>query len=184
MSVAAVLEAVQNRLRKVVTINRDDAVEASPDPQPYPDSGNVFIAVYAIDWSNPNTELMHGLDETFGVACCVSMKGSFSPIRGHAGNLYLKALFGLEAICRKVMLAVHQDYVIVGEANNLIRDVYPTAETDEIIEPLRWLKTDPVPTFQDHSWWHSDDDSDTFAGMSMTVYFGGARRIQARDEGE
>lgn len=177
MSLGALLQATRDTLRQTIGIRETDC-DVQPKGQPTAIAGQVYIGLFGLDWHNETPSMMSGIDELYGVGAMVTIRIAQIPVDRFGGDAYIKPLIGLEAWCRKVMVAVHQNYDLMNLANSLIPD-HPNL----LEQPLFWSDTQPEPELQDETWFRSNpkDSGPTVCGMSMLVRFVDARRTIAQD---
>jgi hypothetical protein len=122
-----------------------------------------------------------GIDETYGVNVGLTFTTGFIAA-DRTENLYLQVLYGVEAVARQVICAVHQNYDLMNAANVLIQqralNVGDPDPANKIVEPLRWLGTDTSPQEKTGEWIFGKDDGKVCCWL-LNVYFGQARRLQS-----
>ncbi len=190
MSLSAMLVAVRNELRTACNFSNAEC-DVQNDPMPYPTAGRRTIAVYPGDCrGGPHSD--QGIHEWIGVNVGITFRMSGTPMDAITSELYLKALTGIEAISRKIMVAVHRNYTIMAAANTIIAtasdiaadpDHDPPIEaftTDKFIAPLEWRFTTPVPEVKTGDWFSTDnpDAINRKHGLFVNVQFADAHRPQ------
>ena len=171
MSLVALLVAARDRIRSELGIDgRECGIEIGPRPPQL--FGRRYCTVYGAGWTpDPAGELMHGIMEVYAIGCTwtfmVEAPDDRIPEEG-----YIKEVTSIEAYSRKVIVALHQNWDIINAANTVIG-------THKIIEPLRWLGTDAVPTLRDAEWINSPaKHTAALRPITMETRFGGAMRSQ------
>jgi hypothetical protein len=175
MSLTALLRATKSSLQTLLSLT-DTGVDIQPDPQPPPFLGEQFITVHPISWGIGDTnEVMYGLDEVFGIGVTVTQKTGKVPRQKWGTNTYTLTTTGLEAICNRIKVNIHQNYTLLTAANALLTG------GDIFIEPLRFQGADSEPQPRTGEWLWSDDPGtmESILALSVTLRFGGARRMQA-----
>lgn len=180
MSIFALLPAVRDHLRQQLNYTANEC-RVMRGPQPPARCGDIFLSIYALSWTPGDPDWNRGLDEYYGVACCISQRIPFLPDDERGEELYIKHGTGIETLARRIMTAIHQNIDVMGSANSLIAD-----SANRIIEPLRWQTTDSQPVEVGPEWFSAETRTDRtgstpIAGWTMTVNFDRARRCQAYD---
>lgn len=182
MSIDAVLLGARDVLRAAFTnilivdpVWEAESIDIQPGPRPDPFCGQKFIALYGTSWQPEQLDQNQGLDEVFGIAAAISFRAGYVPDDRQGTELYVKLGSGLCQIARLVNAKLHQSYEAMGVMN-----AYLTTP-NEIVEPLRWLGTDPSPREVDDIWFGVDPENarDNFvAGLVLETRLGMARRLQ------
>lgn len=141
------------------------------DGRPPMISGQRFVGVHAGDWSNANNE---SLDEYIGLTVTITDRIGMFPFDRQGAEALEKAQTGLETFAEAVVAAIHSNYVLMNAANALIVGTVTT-----FVEPLRFRHGEK-PTYRDGTWFGAEPEQD--AGLSITVVFGDARRVQKIDD--
>lgn len=180
MSLAALLEATRDTLRVSLGLP-DHQCKVSQDAQPDATIGKLFCSVYPTNWNPGGPEVMMGIDETYGIAAGLTFPITHFPA-DRTENLYLNVLYGVEATARKVVVALHQNWDVIAAANLLITSRAQALgnidPVNKIVEPLRWLSSDPQPIPKTGDWIYSAK-ADTVCAWLVNIYFGQARRLQS-----
>ncbi len=180
MSLSALLLAVRNQLRTECGFT-DVECDAHDDPQPHPTAGKRFIAVYPGEChGGPHSDL--GIQEYLGINVGITLRFSGTPQDFISNEIYLKSLRGMEALSRKVVLAVHRNYDVMNGANTIIAEVLDeeVADIEGFITPLDWVWTTPVPEVKLGDWFWSDNENEIARkhGLFLNVSFANAHRPQ------
>lgn len=151
-----------------------------PGPEPPAYCGQRFVSLYGTSWSaGGEGDLHRGLDEVYGIACALTCRLPVYPPDRAGQELYVKAYLGMDDLCRRIMLALHQSVTLQVAWDALIVEETKLTDYDLSTEYLRWLETDARPEPVDGSWFSAAPDA--AAGLVMEVRFGRARRMQAYD---
>jgi hypothetical protein len=184
MSLGRLLVAVRDTLRtELVDWDQPFAPQdilVMPGPEPAPYCGQHFISVYGLSWiAGGESDNHRGLDELYGISCALSSRSPVYPPDRRGDELYVKLYTGMEDICRKIMIAVHQSIVVQQAWDALL--IGKTRQTSYHLstEYLRWQDTDAAPQVVDGTWFSAAPDE--AAGLVMEVRFSKARRMQALD---
>lgn len=176
MSLAALLQAARDTLRSEISLQPIEC-DVRPGPQPPPVFGQRYVALYATRWVNLTPTMTAGVDEGYSIAATVTLRTGSIPIDRLGGDLYIRALTGIEALCRQVMVAVHMNYDLMNLANSFLPDA-----SNKLEQPLFWESCDAEPELRDESWvWAKPQDGQapTTCALTMEVRFGDARRTQS-----
>lgn len=174
MSMNALLVAVRDRLRQHLDVP-PEAIEIMADGRPSPAVGDVFVAVTEGEWRLDESigagDLM--LPETFGVEVVVTRKCGVAPFARIGTAILAEAQRGLTALCRKVVVAVHNSYVVMAAANAEV-----TTATDGFHHPLVFVNAGRTMP-QGPDWFQAKGQkSSPPCGLSRTLVFGRAQRVQ------
>ena len=178
MSLGALLQATRDTLRASLSLPPSEC-DVRPGGQPPPTFGQRYVAVYGVSWANQTPTMQAGIDELYGVAAMVTLRTAQIPVDRLGGEAYIRPLIGIEALCRRVMVAVHMNYDLMNLANSFI----PNA-THLFIQPLFWSATDAEPELRDETWvWAKPQEgkAPTICAMTMEIRFADARRPQAQE---
>jgi len=179
VSQRALLLAVRDHLRQELSLATGQC-EVQFDGQPPPVCSELFVAVHPGDWAN---EPVEGLLEVYGVEVTVTIRVARVPQHALGPN----ALVGpsgesLDNWLEKIRAVLHLDkgvYPVLTKANALIG-----SGENGFIEPLRFQSGGrPQPRGPD--WFSADTDLSSRlppVGLSQTLIFGGARRVQVIEE--
>jgi hypothetical protein len=176
---------------------------ALPGGKPPAVAGDVFVGVHAFGW---DTEDVEGLFEHMGVKVTISMKmrrspddrwaqaaiynlpdvggNAASPRRSFPGIAQPGIIPMAEAIRVQLHLDVNAD-AILNAANLLIDPYYGTGSQtlNGFVEPLVFAGGDSEPVERGASWWGAKAQ-DSHQGMSMTLTFMKAGRVQRIEQME
>jgi hypothetical protein len=149
--------------------------DVQPDGQPPPTFGERYLAVHPTGWGPGDTRIDYGLDEVYRVTVTITMRAPKAPRDRLAGEVFLKALTGMEKLARDVVKYLHQNHDVVNVANADI------AGTDKLMQPLFWDGTDVPPRQEGGEWVWSDspDPKRPIAALVLPVHFREARRMQS-----
>lgn len=169
MSVEALVDAVVARLRAALSLT-DAECGAQPGGVPPHACGQLYVAVHEGDSSNDSAT---SIDERVGVLVTVTMRGAYAPGDRRWQDVLRKPGSGLHPRCRAVRGAVHMDYTVLAAANLAIG-----ADADGFVEPLKWRGTS-APEWKGPDWFGAEPDPSRLAGVTATIAFEDALRIQA-----
>lgn len=173
---SALLVACRNHLRGRLHLKPAEC-EVMPDERPPPSSGDLFISVHPLGWSPGDTNDSLVIDEVYQVGITICRRIRPLPHDRVFDSVFVTRVRGIEDLARKVISALHHNWDVISDANNLIAAWGGSGYN--IIEPLRWQGCDPSPVPRDASWLFQDHEPDaiTAAAMSLQVRFAGVRRI-------
>lgn len=178
MSAEALLLATRDHLRSELGLDATTC-EVTADGRPFPFSGMVFYAVHLSSWRNDWCE--GAFDEVFGVAVTITKRTARVPQSKVGRAVLVKEQSGLLKLAAAVRLKVHLNYTLMGLANDAIGD---GVDANGFREPLLFRSVS-VPQAQNANWFAARGESSqktSDAGMSVTVQFDGARRLQKYEE--
>lgn len=174
MSQIALLTAVRDRLVAQLSYVKHKDIDVMPPPgRPPAIAGETFVAI----WGRKTTRHHNrGLDERYEVRITVSMRGGKVPWDRWGGDVWLKAATGLEATVRPIVAQIHgagtNGIALLNAANVLI-----TGSVDKFLSGVPLLFREEIgPTPQGSRWWGKA--SEDWAGISSTLVFGEAQRLQ------
>lgn len=142
--------------------------EITVDGKPPPVCGQRFVGIHAGDWSNSANE---SLDERVSVQVTITDRIGVFPFDRQGAEALDKAKTAIETFAEAVVSAMHASYDVLNAANTLIEGT-----VTKFVEPLRF-RFGERPTYRDGIWF-GGDDPDQGAGLSITLTFGDARRVQ------
>jgi hypothetical protein len=184
------LSALLRGCHKQLTVGIPDAEDRSPrfkshecdieeDGQPPVHFSSRFVSIHPSTWAgSPAQGMLDYIEENYGVNVTLTQRIDSLPLDRHRDLIYIDVLTSMEKVCRQIVYALHQNYYLTDEINELLQaDDNPN---EKFINHLIWLRTDPAPTPQNGTWVRSDniEDMSLLAAYSQTVYFGGIQRIQ------
>lgn len=160
------------------------------DGQPPPRCGELFVAIHEGYWlPGPPDEDDGSLTELCGVDVTVTVRTGKVPFDRLGTDAYCgPAGQSLEERCRAIIAKLHKDpgpraagnpahYPVLATANATIG-----AGENGFIEPLVFIKPGKV-TPRGPAWFSSDlPDGQAPSGLSLTLHFGGAKRVQVVEE--
>lgn len=178
MSQTALMLAVVNRLKKYYGWG-DDVIDIVPRPgRPPATAGELFISVWDGGFSNDSFECRHD-DHSFNIT--VTRRMPVTPYDRSAPELIHKAKIGLEAYANALASYIHTNrngYDILQLANKYIEEASPPTETVYGFgEPPRFLHSSGAEE-RGGDWFHADGAAD-MCGLSITLSFGKAIRVQS-----
>lgn len=184
MSMAALCLGVRNVLRTALGITGSEPEMAlkcdlALQGKPHPAAGQVFYAVHPYQWSTRNGD--YDLDELMGVRITVSMKIGVSPKDRTMTALWSTPVTGLDALCRKALLAIHRQQSVRAAVNAIIGATDAIDATPNGFETELWFQqADPEPVPRDDEWFGAEPSVATQAirGFSVSLTFGLAERVQ------
>lgn len=157
-----------------------EMIEVMADGRPDPRAGKWFLSIHEGYWrfDRETCQQGQGLAELIGVSATVSLKVGEAPFSRLGVEAVAKASKGLFAVCRQVLLAIDDNELIRIAANEAIGIEVANGFTT----PLWWEDTGPTAP-QGPSWWMArGTGKGQPAGLSRTLNFGGALRLQRREE--
>jgi hypothetical protein len=190
MSLSAMLIAVRNQLRTACSFSNSEC-DVQNDPMPYPTAGRRVITVYPGECrGGPHSD--QGIHEWIGINVGITLRLSGTPNDAITSEIFLKTLTGIEALSRKVMVAVHRNYAVMAAANAIIataNDVTADPDhvppivaftTDKFITALEWRFTTPVPEVKLGDWFSTDnpDAINRKHGLFVNIQFVDSHRPQ------
>lgn len=185
MSVAALLTAVESRLRSAAVLNdpNGEISGAQEDGRPPPFAGQWYYAVW---WPGSRQTDANPLSLDVEHAVTVTITARMGYVPKDRRGAYLKATGELEQRAEAVAVAVHAEYagvtvaanaLIPGTAEWAAAQLPPVSPTKNgFVEPLRFLDYGPVKK-QSAEWVGAKPESNA-AVYTIDVRFGGARRVQ------
>jgi hypothetical protein len=157
--------------------------EITIDGRPHAAAGELFVGIHAADWSNSGE---NHFDESFGVEVTVSLRHPKVPedrvhlllAEGPSSNTP-----GLWYWCERVRLCVHLNYAsIMDKANAIINNTDLVSGSDNgFVEPL-YFKSGGRATRRGPDWWSSPLGDPPLSGVSQTMTFTPAKRVQIIEE--
>lgn len=173
MSLFALMPSVRDAIRTTMKL-RNEECRIMPGPKPPPSCGDRFVSIFGLEWAPGDPDIMRGIDEYYGVGVCISMRTAYLQFDDQGEEAYVRVGAGLEALTRRINTIVHQSIPIMQAANSLLGN-----PTNGIIEPLKWIGSDPNPTEVDDTWFGGVKGAEpTIAGLTMQTNFGRAHRPQ------
>jgi hypothetical protein len=179
MSQRALLLAVRDYLRQQMQLT-DAECDILYDGQPPPDCGERFIAVHAGEWRGGDVEAR---DDTFGVNVTVTRRTSYAPADRVVSPLTGPDFLALDKTLDQVASLLHKDPAAAGSGT-----AYPVlalanatigSAANGFVEPLTFRDGGrPEPKGSD---WFSAEPGQGVCGISQTLSFSGARRIQTNE---
>jgi len=169
MSMNAIILGSVDFLRSSNGLNLDTKeCDEQPDGQPPPMAGQRYFAISEGDWSNSATE---SLDETYGVEVTITLRAGVVPV--DRINVALKQQ--LRIVAAQVRAKIHMNYNLMAAANAKLN----ASVENVFVEPLRFRSAGKIQIREaDWFWAHVTDDTKAPSGVSITLVFGGARRVQ------
>lgn len=172
MSLVAILQAVRDQLKTSLDL-QDHECQVHDDPQPHPDVGKRFFAVYPGSCGPGSEQIDYGLSESLGVNVGLTVRLSGVPQDRVTEEIFLQALRGIEPLSRKIVAAIHMNYEVMSRANDLI------SGEDKFFHPLTWAFTTMPPEVKLGEWfWSGESNISRKSGVFVNIAFVGAERIQ------
>ena len=175
MSARALRLAVRNVLRSIhepggptLLIPNAESCEIVVDGRPPAFAGQRFVGIHAGDWSNTANE---SLDERVGLKVTITDRMGVFPFDRQAAEALDKAQTGLETFAEAIVCVIHGSNDVIDLANTIIQGT-----VTKFIEPLRF-RFGERPVYRDGTWLGAEDP-EADAGLSITLTFGDARRVQ------
>lgn len=173
MSDIALLNAVERRLRAALGDAEGKHVGVQPDGAPPSTFGQWYAGIDETGYSNIDPNPL-SLDEQYGVVVMLTVRMDYAPKDRRASRMLAKN--EMRDRSRRIVLALHADYDVLGYANAEITAA--NANANGFIEPLCFKLAAAVT--ESGPEWHGGTPS---ADGQATVYvrritFGGARRVQ------
>jgi hypothetical protein len=177
---SALLTAVQDRLIGRLNYIKHKDIDVVPPPgRPTAMAGEKFVSI----WGRKTTRRqVRGLDERYEVRITVSMRGGQVPWDRWGNGLWLRAASGLEEVVRPIVAEIHgageNGIALLNAANALLLN-----QTDRFLSGVPLLfQAEIGPEPKAPRWWGATSDSgDSWAGISSTLVFAEAQRIQLID---
>lgn len=186
MSQSALLKAVRDHLQAVLELD-GNSCELGFDGQPTATAGEQYVSIWPGDWQGASEDA--DLTEVYGCMVTVTRRLGYCPEDSWGPEVWAKANEGLEAVCRRIITAIH------GEANNA--SILQKAN-DYLAEPADggnyWGFSEKLvfrgggrPEKKQPGWFSARDASrgkgrSMNVGVAQTLSFFGAKRTQAEEE--
>lgn len=169
MSLRALALALRNTLRHRGCLGLTEGqCEVTIDGQPPAGSGELFVAIHEGSWTNTGE---NHLDELYGMHITVSVRHPrFPEDRVHL--LLTEDKIGLWYWCERIRACVHLNYDTILNGANAIIGPYANG----FCEPP-YFENGGTPRRQGANWFSSKSQMPT-AGVSQTLSFRAARRVQ------
>lgn len=169
MSLNALINGVVKHLRSKSGLGLDDRMCGEQiDGQPPPNAGQLYYGVHESSWTANDTD--DALDEYFGVNVTITLRMGNVP----ADRRGLVVVHDLRKKARECVAMLHKNYAVLDFANAEIG-----AADNGFIEPLLFQNAlNTQVRGPDWFWAEGSDNADSNVGVSITLTFGGARRIQ------
>lgn len=151
--------------------------DEQPDGFPPPNAGQIYYAVDEYGWTNTADE---SLDEYCGVSVTITLRAGFAPKDRHAMALR-RDLRRRRADVRRV---IHNNYDLMNLANRKLEEHFKHP-VNGFVEPLRF-RSAGKPEIRGPEWFSAEANPNASAicGVSCTLLFERARRVQVIDEME
>jgi hypothetical protein len=184
MSAAALHLAVRDRIRASLALGADSCrCVADPEGRPPNFAGALFVAVHPGPWRGGDIE---GSEEEFGALVTATLRAAFAPAEAQAEEIWLRALDGLDAVCRRICRAVVSDVFDAANPPVLNRaNAQIGASANGFVQKLRLV--DGGRALPRGAEWFgaalaagraARHGQTAYAGLSQTLALGGARRFQ------
>ena len=175
MSLSAVCLAARDRIRSYLSLG-EDSCEVGFDGQPKPMAGQLYVAVHPASWTGTDND--YELEEIIAVNVTVTMRLGSSPKDRWGVAVWTKQDDGLDAVCRKVIVALHMNY---ADVMNVANTTYITTARDGFYHPLKF-RDGGLPRYVDHHWFSAAEPESQYqvaeAGVAQTLTFGALARFQ------
>lgn len=179
----ALLLATRARLRATVLLGglayENGQCEIGWDGQPPPMAGQVFVAVHP---GAVRSDHDLSLRETVALDLTLSMKTGGLPVDRYGEQSVVLATTGIYARAEAIRALLHMNYTVLNDAN--AGQSYSIGASDNgFVEPLKFLSmTPPQERGPEWFWGESEFSGDAPAGLSITLSFGNAVRVQVIEE--
>lgn len=171
MSMRALALGTRDYLRSVLSLDSTNS-EVCIDGQPPAFAGEWFYAVHPGGWRHQSSGDDHP-DEVYSLSVTLTTRGGRAPFDRWWTEILALADTGLLARAEAVRAKLHLNYSAMAEWNTNIAGEGVTVAG--FVEPLRF-ESCTAPQRRGPSWFHGKGARDS--GFSLTLSFGGARRIQ------
>jgi len=175
--------AARDHLRTLLSLG-EAGCEAMFDGQPMPSSGEMFVALHPGGWRGISQDA--DIEEEFSFLVTVTRRLGYVATDRAMREVWAKATEGIEAVCRTIIVGkpakvtsadygLHMNLVIMAAANATI-----TAGFAGFHEPVRFLDGGQ-PIERGPDWFSAGSETEgkrMNAGISQTLTFGGAKRVQ------
>jgi len=157
----------------------DDQCDVTEEGQPVSGAGELFVGVTEGGY---RCGTQNSLDELHGVDVVISRRGPFSPHDRHGRTVINDVALGLEVLADQIKALVHANETLRAKANDYVQESVSAAGSVPgsiygFCLPL-WFKGVSRPQYRDGAWFHSEQP-ERYAGLSVTVSFDGAERLQS-----
>lgn len=167
------LQAVLDHLRASLALDESTS-EVMPTGKPPAFSGDTFYVVHP---GQIGTDQVEGLEETFGVDVTITLRTGSVPADRVGTELILNTTTGIYARAAAVRAKLHMRYAdVMNDANAALG-----SGVNGFVEPLWFLGAGRVQE-QGAAWFSAKATTANPAGISLTLSFGRARRIQVIEE--
>jgi hypothetical protein len=187
MSVRALLLATVAQMRKPVAdgglgLDENTCDTTPPSGKPPPVAGDWF---YGVHRGNVVLEKDESDYRVYAIKVTISARMQSVPWDRLGPELQERMADGMDdRVDAMIAMMTNQKYVVMNAANALIEGTQDwvnvnggTATHNGFIEPLFLLGEDDEPDLRSGAWWEAQPDEPK-AGISLTVRFGKARRVQ------
>jgi hypothetical protein len=165
MSLDALITATVNQLRTALSLDETTCDEAAGDDGRPPNfAGQVFYGVHEGEWSN-DSDL--SLDERLGVHVTITLRTALDPL----DRLKL-ARSELRQRADAVRKTLHMSYTVLNAVNVILGNT-----VNGLVEPLVFVDGGKN-VVRGPDWFGSDDINDGPTGLSRTLRFARALRVQ------
>lgn len=176
MSMVALCKGVVDHLRSTGVVNSSDPLlcDLAFEGYPHPAAGEVFYAVHAGDWGVSGVEGDWDLSERMGCVVTISKKLGYAPKDRRATDAWAKVLTGLDALSRKVVVALHQNQAVRAQANTYL------GATDGGFVTALLFKGATRPEIKGSDWFGTEPSAsgDDVIGIAISLTFGMMERYQ------
>ncbi len=173
MSMNAIIAGVVKHLRSKSGLGLDDRMcDEQLDGQPPPNAGQLYYGVHSGSWNGSSQESGETLDEYYGVNVTITLRIGNVPT-DRRGVVAIRDLRKKAAECRAML---HMSYATINYAN---AHEEITSANNGFIEPLVFQNA-LNEQFRGPDWFWAEgmDNAEANVGVSITLSFGNARRVQ------
>lgn len=154
-----------------------DSVDLQIDGRPAADSGQTYVALHPGPWRGQSGD--NDLDEALGVYVTITRRLGESPADSTGVAIWGDA-DGIDALARKIVAVLHKSYAAIRRANEEHLELTGFA-AGGFVEPLLF-QDGGAPQVRGPDWFGAVEEAEggpwANAGLSQTITFGGARRVQ------
>ena len=168
---------MRDTLQAVITLNGNaldsNSCEVGFDGVPKPAAGQLYLAIHLAGWSPVPED--YDLAESFQVSVTATLRLGSTPQDRYGIGAWALGTSGLDAICRQVIRALHQNQAVRALANDGQSYSINTTATAGFYTTTQFVRAEP-PKFRDYKWFTGGeltDDPVTAAqsGVSATLTF-------------
>lgn len=165
----ALMLAAKSTLQSLNTWD-DTICDVGVGPEPAPVCDDLFVRIHPGEWNCLTHDEGGDLDESYGVAVTISRRLPYAPADREGTEVLLKQTEGLMEVAALVRTQLHFSYAVINTANTTLG-----GSVNGFVEPLRFRNAQ-TPAVRSADWFSSEQAE--HCGLSTTLFFGGARRVQ------